>query len=100
VSVVTARHGVRPNQVLRWRKLAREGAFSSSGDGAPVFALVRLMSEAAGCWPAPLFAESTPVGVSGELAEITLSNGWRLRVAAEIEASVLHRLVATLKAAG
>jgi hypothetical protein len=40
------------------------------------------------------------VGVSGELAEITLSNGWRLRVAAEIEASVLHRLVATLKAAG
>ena len=101
VSAVAQRHGLRPNQLFKWRKLAREGAFGLPGDAVPSFAPVHLVSEsAAGGWPLAASLENNPAGISGSTAEIILSNGCRLRVAAGIEASVLHRLVATLKAAG
>lgn len=100
VSVVARRHGLGPNQLFKWRKLAREGAFGVGGDGVPAFAPVRLVSEATACWPPVASRESAPAGVSGALVEIILANGCRLRVAADIEAAALHRLVTTLKAAG
>lgn len=100
VSAVAQRHGLRPNQLFRWRKLAREGAFGLAGDGMPAFAPVRLVSQAAERWPVAASPETAAAGVSGTPVEIILANGCRLRVAADIEASVLHRLVVTLKAAG
>lgn len=100
VSAVAQRHGLRPNQLFRWRKLAREGAFGLIGDGVPAFAPVRLVSEGTERWPPPTFPQSVPAGASGSPVEIILANGCRLRVAADIEAAALHRLVTTLKAAG
>ncbi|MDX1425120.1 MAG: transposase [Kiloniellales bacterium] len=101
VSAVAQRHGLRPNQLFQWRKLAREGAFGLSGDPVASFAPVHLVSgSAAGGWPQAASAQTGPAGVSGSPVEIILANGCRLRVAADIEASALHRLVATVKAAG
>lgn len=104
VSTVARRHGLRPNQLFKWRKLAREGAFGPSGGGVATFAPVRVVAAATGDWPMSASgAASAPItsaGGSGLPVEIILANGCRLRVSADIAASVLHRLVATLKAAG
>ena len=101
VSAVAQRHGLRPNQLFKWRKLAREGGFGLPGAPVPSFAPVHLVSaSAAGGWPLAASVENRPAGVSGSPVEILLANGCRLRVAADIEASALHRLVATVKAAG
>lgn len=111
VSTVAQRHGLRPNQLFKWRKLAREGAFGPSDAGAASFAPVRLVAAATGDWPMSASlsgsgsgsgAASAPIasaGGSGVPVEIILANGCRLRVSADIEAAALHRLVATLKAA-
>ncbi len=115
VSAVAQRHGLRPNQLFKWRKLAREGAFGPSGTGAASFAPVRVVAAATGDWPVSASlsgsgagsgsgsgAASAPIasaGGSGVPVEIILANGCRLRVSADIEAAALHRLVATLTAA-
>lgn len=99
VSAVAQRHGLRPNQLFNWRKQAREGAFGPSGAGAASFAPVRLVALASGDWPASTSVAASAAG-SAVPVEIILTNGCRLRVSADIEASALHRLVATLKASG
>lgn len=110
VSSVARRHGVNPNQLFTWRKLAREGAFAARSADVPGFVPVELVAagpcslrpssvveRAARRLPEDAGAE-TP-GAGGALAEIELPNGVRLRVAAGIEAAVLKRLVSTLLAA-
>jgi transposase len=101
VSVVARRHGLRSNQLFKWRKMAREGAFGPF-PAAPSFVPVRIIGDEA---PPSLRSSSRPSAevasaIGHALAEIELANGCRLRVAADIEPSVLHRLVTALKAAG
>ncbi len=111
VSSVARGHGVNPNQLFTWRKLAREGAFAAWSAEVPGFVPVELVA-AGPCSlrPSPAVAEQAarrlPEGagaetpeLDGALAEIELPNGVRLRVAAGIEAAVLGRLVSTLLAA-
>lgn len=104
VSVVAQRHGLRSNQLFKWRKLARKGMFGPfpadrafvplgvSEDGGAL----RLSPPA--LWPRPSAGVYSAIGAS--LAEIELANGCRLRVSTDIEAAALHRLVTALKAAG
>jgi transposase len=104
VSFVAQRHGLRSNQLFKWRKLAREGAFGPL-PADPPFVPVRIIGNDA---PPSLRSSSVPPRPSAEVAsaighslvEIELANGCRLRVAADIEPSALHRLVTTLKATG
>lgn len=101
VSLVAQRHGLRSNQLFRWRKMAREGAFGAF-PADPSFVPVRIIGDDA---PSSLRSSSRPSAelssaIGHSLAEIELANGCRLRVAADIEPSVLHRLVTALKAAG
>ena len=119
VSLVAQRHGLRSNQLFKWRKLAREGAFGAfAGDAC--FVPVRVAEDGGpfrrdrpGCRPerqAPPSLRSSPVPprpsaevssvIGHSLAEIELANGCRLRVSTDIEPLVLHRLVTALKAAG
>lgn len=110
VRSVAQRHGLNPNQLFTWRKLAREGAFAPRPAEVPGFVPVELVA-AGPCSSRPppaveRVARSLPdgavaetPGVGGALAEIELPNGVRLRVAAGIEAPVLGRLVSTLLAA-
>ena len=104
VSVVAQRHGLRSNQLFKWRKLAGEGVLGSLPADMP-FVPVRIIGDEA---PPSLRALPVPSRSSAEvssaighsLAEIELANGCRLRVSTDIEPLVLHRLVTALKAAG
>lgn len=104
VSLVAQRHGLRSNQLFKWRKLAREGALGLfPADCA--FVPVRVAEDGGPLRLSPPMSALRPsAGVSSvigaSLAEIELSNGCRLRVSADIEPLVLHRLVTALKAAG
>ena len=108
VSLVAQRHGLRSNQLFKWRKMAREGAFGAF-PADPSFVPVRIIAnDAPSSLPSSLRSSSLPSRPSAEvssaigcsLAEIELTNGCRLRVAADIEPLALRRLVTTLKAAG
>lgn len=101
VSLVAQRHGLRSNQLFKWRKMAREGAFGPF-PADPSFVPVRIIGDDA---PPSLRSSSRPSAevssaIGHSLVEIELANGCRLRVAADIEPLALHRLVTTLKAAG
>ena len=101
VSLVAQRHGLRSNQLFKWRKMARQGAFGTFPADAP-FVPVRIIGNDA---PPSLRSSLRPPAevasaICHSLAEIELANGCRLRVAADIEPSVLHRLVTVVKAAG
>jgi transposase len=79
VSWVARRHGLHPNQVFTWRRELRERAAP-----AVSFAAVRVA--------APLAAAR-----SG-LIEIELCGGDRLRVAGDVDAEALRRVIAVLEA--
>jgi transposase-like protein len=106
VSVEARRHGVRSNLLFRWRKLARQGALGPLPDGVLSFVPVRVVADGAVARAVPaaasLQSDRPPDGGKAVVStvEIELPNGCRLRMAADIEPSVLHRLVTALKAAG
>ena len=102
--MVAQRHGLRSNQLFKWRRLARAGAFGPL-PADPSFVPVRVAEDGGPLRlsppvSAPRASAAVPSAIGSSLVEIELSNGCRLRVAADIEPLALHRLVTTLKAAG
>jgi transposase len=106
VSVVARRHGVRSNLLFRWRKLARQGALGPLPDGVLSFVPVRVVADGAVARAVPaaasLQSDRPPDGGKAVVStvEIELPNGCRLRVVADIDSALLHRLVMVVKAAG
>jgi transposase len=90
VSAVARRHGLHPNQLFTWRRLAREGVLS--GTAAAGFVPV-VLGEDAGV-PAARRAVNEP---RAGAVEIRLCNGRGMRVDAAIDPAVLARLAAALE---
>jgi transposase len=105
VSVVARRHRVRSNLLFRWRKLARQGV-GPLPDGVLSFVPVRVVADGAVARAVPatasLQSDRPPDGGKAVVStvEIELPNGCRLRVVADIDSALLHRLVTVVKAAG
>jgi len=87
VSATAQRHDLHPNQISRWRQLARQGRLALS-DVVPGFAPVALLSDDG--VPPSGFGHST------SLVEIALTNGRLVRVNDGIDPARLSRLVTTL----
>jgi len=86
----TARcHGLHPNQVFRWRRLAREGKLGPVAE-VPGFVPVAVFDEGA-------MREVSPSGPATGLVEVLLGNGRVVRAEAGIEPGRLSRLVAALE---
>ena len=96
---VARRHGLNPNQIYTWRRLAREGGFGGPPVEAAGFLPVHLVPEGVGTTSATSPAVRSPAG-RRSAAEIELPNGFRLRVDAGLEGAALQRLVSTLLAVG
>jgi transposase-like protein len=111
VAMVARRHGINPNQLYTWRRLAAEGAFGAAPgppepwpDGVPaseplpVFVPVELREEPR---PAARVAAARRAhsreGAGVEVIEVELPNGCRLRFDGRIQTAILRRVVAVLK---
>jgi transposase len=90
VSAVARRHGLHPNQLFTWRRLAREGLLS---DAAPVSFTPVLVSRDAG---APAKREPIAAERRAGTVEILLCNGRGMRVDEAIDPAVLGRLALAL----
>lgn len=95
VSGTARRHDLHPNQIFRWRQLARRGRLASPGVLPEIggFAPVGIVDSELGDRPrrdGPHFA-----GTSG-MVEIALSNGRIVRVDERIEPPRLSRLISAL----
>ncbi|MGF1622356.1 MAG: transposase [Rhodomicrobiaceae bacterium] len=104
ISAVARRHGIRPNLLFRWRRLAREGHARRS---AAVFVPVTISSppaaaEAIAPQAAPVpspDAHSCPpteATQTDDRIEIELGNGRLVRVGAGIDTSALKRILDVL----
>ena len=91
MSETARRHDIGRTLLVRWRRQYRNGELS--GGAAPLrFMPVTLAPPEAAAKP----PEPEPVPTSIDRAEITLLNGRRLSVAADIDPVVLTRLVQVL----
>jgi len=101
VSLVARGHGLRSNQLFKWRKLARQGAFGPLPDGVLSFLPVRVVADGAAARATASPQPHRPGdGGNASAVEIALPNGCRLRVGTDIEPAALQRLLMVLKAAG
>ena len=91
---VARQHGLNPNQIYAWRRLAREGSLGGGPVGPAGFVPVEVMPEA-GSTRSPSYS-----AMVRSMAEIDLPNGCRLRVDAGVDGASLQRLVSTLLAVG
>ena len=85
VSAVARRHGIKPNLLFRWRKMAQIDAKPAS---APAFLPVSL--------EAPSVKNDTPVDESSAAdsrIEIELANGRRVRVGPGADMNALKRIL-------
>jgi transposase len=101
ISAVARRHGIRPNLLFRWRRLARE----EQEDGSkavfvPVTVAPQLAStEAVAPEAAPMVSPDLPACSSATTAqtddriEIELGNGRLVRVGAGVDTSALKRVL-------
>src|SRR5690606_31065625 len=87
-SATARRYGMSRSLLTRWRKEYRQGVLV--GAPAAAFSPVRISAEP----PRMAIAPVAPAG--SEKVEITLVNGWRLSVAAGIDAEALRRLLRVL----
>ena len=85
---VARRHGIHPQVLYVWRRLARQGELALQADDAPMFAAVLAAPEPTPCSGA---AEADG-GMTIELGDI------RLRVGADVSPERVAALVAALRA--
>jgi transposase len=104
ISAVARRHGIRPNLLFRWRRLAREVPADPT---APAFVPVTLAlppadTEAAAPEATPKICPDTPPCPSAEATqtddriEIELGNGRLLRVGSGVNTGALKRILNVL----
>ena len=104
ISAVARRHGIRPNLLFRWRRLAREGQARRS---AAVFVPVTISAPPAGAeaivpQTAPVLSPDaqsfspTEATQADDRIEIELGNGRLVRVGAGIDTSALKRILDVL----
>jgi transposase len=105
ISAVARRHGIRPNLLFRWRRLAREGQACRS---TAVFVPVTVSpppegAEASAPQAAPVTSSDVrPTYPSGEAGqtddriEIELGNGRLVRVGAGVDTGALKRVLDVL----
>ena len=104
ISAVARRHGIRPNLLFRWRRLAREGQARRS---AAVFVPVTISPPPAGAEaivpqtapaPSPDAQSCSPIEArqTDDRIEIELGNGRLVRVGAGIDTSALKRVLDVL----
>ena len=99
---VARRHGIRPQQLYRWRRELRQGQLDANAPELPTFLPVSLAGhEGRDAEPPPALARraNRRRATAGSRVEIVLANGRLLRVDAGIETEVLQRLVGVLEAA-
>lgn len=85
VSVVARRYDVNTNQLFIWRRLYRDGLLAPTGSNGPALLPVTITGEQAG-------ENVMPPPDVGRI-EIELPNGYRIRVAADIDGKALRRLL-------
>jgi transposase len=104
ISAVARRHGIRPNLLFRWRRLAREGQARRS---AAVFVPVTISAPPAGAEaivpqtapvPSPNAQSFSPIEATqaDDRIEIALGNGRLVRVGVGIDPSALKRILDVL----
>jgi transposase len=104
ISAVARRHGIRPNLLFRWRRLAREDeARRSEAVFVPVtVAQLPRCVEPAAPQAAPMISPNPPACPSAEATrtddriEIELGNGRLVRVGAGVDTSALKRVLDVL----
>ena len=89
VSLVARRYDVNANQVFRWRQLYRE-AVSVPGDRDGLALVPVTVTSRAGRAGAVCASGASPI-------EIVLTGGYRVRVDAQVDAAVLHRVLDALE---
>lgn len=94
VSAVARRHGLRPQQLFGWRRLARAGRLA-----LPVAEAVRFVPVVADAGPGQAAAPSPASPARAGVIEIELG-GAILRVGAGVDERQLARVLRALKAAG
>ncbi len=94
VSAVARRHGLRPQQLFAWRRLARAGRLM-----LPVAEAIRFVPVVADAGPGRTAAPSPASPARAGVIEIELE-GAILRVAAGVDERQLARVLRALKAAG
>ena len=105
ISAVARRHGLTPSQVYKWRRLAELGVIAIPGASElPSFMAVHVASDEAASIATPRAPATLSAGVSRSnfdvgqagLMEIDLGRGRRVRVARDVDADALHRVVEVL----
>ena len=102
ISAVARRHGIRPNQLFRWRRLAREDeARGSEAVFVPVtVAQLPAVTAAAAPASAPIISPDAPpscptteTAQTDNRIEIELGNGRLVRVGAGVDLGALKRVL-------
>jgi transposase len=89
VSLVARRYDVNANQVFRWRQLYREAGSVSGGSDGLALVPVTVMPKA-GQGGMVCAGGTSPI-------EIVLTGGYRVRVDAQVDAALLHRVLDALE---
>jgi transposase len=95
IAAVAGRADVHPSLLQRWRREARDGSLVADRPGPGSFVPIAIVGgEGSAVPPLPAPVASGPPGRG--LVEIDLPNGCRLRVAHDIPAASLRRILGVL----
>jgi transposase len=97
ISAVARRHGIKPNLLFRWRRLAREARPSAAPTFVPVtLALPSAIAPEASSAPSSPLPAALPDAEAGrpdDRIEIELGNGRLVRVGAGVNTDALKRII-------